>query len=176
MKNKLAVILPTVACVGMAGALAFVLTNQNQDTPEPVQESTAQPMLSYASGLTVIDEDSMESAVQEAINKMGQIAVSYKGQATSENGKDFSCYIANSKANEYDMYIGIYEAGKETDPDTDPLFVSGLMKPGEAFESITLDRTLDPGTYECTLSMTLVADDHQTLKGQALLGYTLEVI
>jgi len=173
MQKKLTVILPLVLCLVLAGALVFVLTNQNSDTAEPVQAASGQPTLSYATGLTVIDEDTMKSAVEEAINKMGQIAVSYQGQATSSNGKDFSCYIANSQANEYDMYIGIYEG--DVDENAEPLFLSGLMRPGEAFESITLDRPLDPGTHECTLSMTLVADDHQTLKGQTLLGYTLVV-
>lgn len=172
---KLTTVVPAVLCVGLAGALVVVVTNQNNAPAEPTQAVAGQPTLSYATGVTVVDEDSMQNAVEEAINKMGQIAVSYQGQAFSENGKDFSCYIANSKANEYDMYIGIYESGKEADPTVPPLFLSGLIKPGEAFETITLTRTLDPGTYDCTLSMTLVDDDHQTLKGQTLLGYTLEV-
>lgn len=175
MQKKLATILPLASCAVLGGALVVVLTKQTAAPTEPVQAAAGQPTLSYATGLTVVDEDSMQSAVEEAINRMGQIAVSYQAQAFSENGKDFSCYIANSQANEYDMYIGIYEAGKESDPTVPPLFLSGLMKPGEAFETITLTRTLDPGTHKCTLSMTLVADDHQTLKGQTLLGYTLEV-
>lgn len=174
MQKKLTVILPLVLCLVLAGALVFVLSNQNNNVAEPVQTATAQPTLDYATGVTVIDEDSMKTAVEEAINKMGQIAVSYQGQAISENGKDFSCYIANSQANEDDMYIGIYE-GEEIDENAEPLFLSGLMKPGEAFESITLNRTLDPGSYECVLSMSLVADDHKTIKGQTLLGYTLIV-
>ncbi len=59
--------------------------------------------------------------------------------------KTFTCYIANSEYNEYDMFIALYT---EISNDAEPLYLSGLMRPGEAFREIALDEALDKGTHD----------------------------
>lgn len=143
-----------------------------QETAEE-EPSKSSPVLSYAEGVTVIDdEDSLQDAVDDMLDSASEsMVVSYKGEAFSEDGENFSCYIANSDANPLDMYIGIY-GGEDL---SDQLFLSGLMRPGEAYEQIKLDHSLEKGTHECTLVMTQVEDDHATLHGQVALGISLTV-
>lgn len=159
----------------LALCLIFVLSifaACQKDEPEE-EESSGNPVLHYAEGTTVIDDDDkLQDKVDEALDKASQsMVVSYKGDAFSEDGKTVSCYIANSDANPLDMYIGIYK-GDELE---DQLFLSGLMRPGQAYEEIELEKTLPKGDHECTLLMTQVEDDHATIHGQVALGITIHV-
>lgn len=151
----------------------FVLAGCQKQAAVEEDEPKSAPVLQYAEGVTVVDdEDSLQDAVDEALDKASQsMVVSYQGEAFSEDGENFSCYIANSDANPLDMYIGIY-AGDDL---SDQLFLSGLMRPGEVFEQIKLDRSLEKGTHSCTLVLTQVEDDHATLHGQVALGIDLTV-
>ncbi len=163
------------ALVALA-ALALALSACGKTEP-PAESSSSSgggiPALRYAEGTTVIDdEDSLQDAVDEAVDKASQnMVVSYQGEAFSEDGENFSCYIANSDANPLDMYIGIYQ-GEDM---SEQLFLSGLMRPGEAFEEIKLDKKLEKGSHDCYLTMTQVEDDHATVHGQVVLGITLTV-
>jgi len=49
---------------------------------------------------------------------------------------------------------------------TDELFLSGLIRPGEAFQSVELNRALDPGTYTIYCVFTQVGEDHATVHTQ----------
>ncbi len=86
--------------------------------------------------------------------------------------KTFTCYIANSEYNEYDMFIALYT---EISNDAEPLYLSGLMRPGEAFREIALDEALDKGTHDVYLVMTQVEDDHSTLHGQSVVTIQMQV-
>ena len=89
-------------------------------------------------------------ALQAAVDQMmkdakNEMVASFQNQAFSEDGKTFTCYIANSEYNEYDMFIALYT---EISNDAEPLYLSGLMRPGEAFREIALDEALDKGTHD----------------------------
>lgn len=157
-----------VLCVVVV-ALAATLRSRNA---EPAADDDG-GAIGYADGVTVVDD---ESALQAAVDKMmedasKEMVASFQNQAFSEDGKTFSCYIANSEYNEYDMFIALYEDLN----DEEPLYLSGLMRPGEAFREITLDEALDQGTHTVYLVMTQVEDDHSTMHGQSVVTIDLTV-
>lgn len=131
------------------------------------KQQAAGPKLKYAEGVTIVDNaDALEKEVNEMFEKASQpgIALNYSNNAVSEDGKTFSCYIANSPNNIYDMYIDIYA----DDAMTDEVFLSGLMRPGEAFREITLDKALPEGENSVTVAFTQVEEDLQTIHAQVL--------
>lgn len=176
------VMIPLIAVVVVLCIVIVVLvvTMQGRSAPvepasEPVEDSGGggNLVLDYAQGVTVVDD---ESALQDAVDKMledanKEMVASYKNQAVSEDGKTFSCYIANSEYNEYDMFIALYKNLN----DEDPIYLSGLLKPGEAFREITLDEALDKGTHTVNLAFTQVEDDHSTMHGQSVVTIDMVV-
>lgn len=168
------VMIPLVAVVVVlcVVVVALVMTLQNQNDAEPAADSGG--AIGYADGVTVVDD---ESALQAAVDQMmkdaeNEMVASFQNQAFSEDGKTFTCYIANSEYNEYDMFIALYT---EISDDAEPLYLSGLMRPGEAFREITLDETLDKGVHDVYLVMTQVEDDHSTLHGQSVVTIQMQV-
>ena len=138
------------------------------------QESDTSPKLSYASeGVTVVDdENALNKAVQEMKEKTKEGAMSlwFKNNAYSADGKNFDCFIGNSQANSYDMFIAIYA----DDAFTDQLYLSGLIRPGERFEKVTLERALEKGTHTVYVAYTQVESDLQTIHAQSLI--TMEFV
>lgn len=126
------------------------------------------PRVGYATDAKVmLDQDSLQAAMDEAMKNArdGNIALMYRNDAFSENGKDFSCYIVNSSSNKYDMFLTIYA----DDALTDQVFLSGLVPPGSGFEQITLDRALGSGSHTVNVVLTQVDTDEagaQVIKHQ----------
>ena len=91
--------------------LAVVLIVFLGRKPETLDTNEADaPKLGYAEGVTVVDDpDALQKAVDEMYAKAaeGTMALEYQNDANSEDGKTFSCYIANAVANSYDMYIDL---------------------------------------------------------------------
>lgn len=165
-------ILPLVGIIGVlcVVVVALVVTMQGRDAAEPAADNGG--VIGYADGVTVVDD---ESALQAAVDKMmedaeNEMVASFQNQAISEDGKTFTCYIANSEYNTYDMFIALY-----TDLSEDPIYLSGLMRPGEAFREITLDKALDKGTHDVSLVLTQVEDDHATIHGQSVVVLEMQV-
>lgn len=126
------------------------------------------PRVGYATEATVmLDQNSLQAAMDAAMEKAkdGNVALLYKNNAYSENGVDFTCYIVNSPANKYDMFLTIY-----ADPQlTDQVFLSGLVPVGSGFEQISLDRALEPGDHTVNVVVTQVDTDEngaQVIKNQ----------
>ncbi len=133
-----------------------------QNGGDPAQ-SAGVPKLAYANeGVTVVDDpDALQKAVDEMYQQVeeGRIALNYQNDAASEDGTNFSCYLGNSPDNRYDAYFVIFA----DDQLTDQLCLTGLIKPGQAFESLTLTRALDKGVHRLYVAMTQVEEDMQTL-------------
>lgn len=131
------------------------------------------PKLGYSAEATVmLDEDSLQAAVDEAIEnaKNNMVALEYQNDAFSTDGKTFSCHIVNSAANLYDMFLTIYADGALTDQ----VFLSQLVPPGSGFKEITLSRALDPGDHTVYVAVTQVTDEdgEQVIKNQVM--HTIE--
>ena len=125
------------------------------------------PKLGYAEGTTVVeDPDALQKAVDEmyAHAAEGGVTLEYKNDARSTDGENFSCYIANAAENRYDMYLQIF-ADSEL---TDQLLLTGLIRPGSAFDNISLEHPLDPGTHRVYVAFTQVEEDLETIHAQVM--------
>jgi len=147
--------------------LAVILVFVMKPGEEPAADApdTGAPKLGYAEGTTVVeDPDALQKAVDEMFKKAaeGNIALEYKNDASSTDGTNFTCYIANAVENSYDMYIQIF-ADQEL---TDQLLLTGLLRPGSALDNITLEHSLDPGTHRVYVAFTQVEEDLETLHAQ----------
>jgi hypothetical protein len=73
-----------------------------------------------------------------------------------------------------DMFIAIY-----TDSTfEDELFLSELLRPGQAFEHITLNRALDTGSHDVVAAFSLVKeeDGQQVIAKQTFVGLRFNVL
>lgn len=149
-------------------ALAVVLITRGTAGDRAAEESSP-PRIGYAEGTTVVDDpDALQAAVDEMLAKAGEpgVGLEYKNDAVSYDGVNFDCYIANAGANQYDMYIDIYADAEMTDE----VFLSELMRPGTAFEKVTLNRALETGNHLVYVAFTQVedVDGEQTIHAQVV--------
>lgn len=167
VRQRTMIILLIVLVVLMAVVLGVVLGRGGlfrdiQDDPTP--------KIGYATEATVmLDENALQAAVDEAMEnaKNGMIALQYQNDAFSTDGKTFSCRIANSPENLYDMFLTIFA----DDNLADQIFLSGLVPPGSGFEEITLDRALEEGDHTVYVAVTQVETDEagaQVIKNQVV--------
>ena len=183
--KKNAWILPVVFAVLLAviAALLVMLLLQGRGTQEAatptadVQTNDSGFKVGYATeGVTAVeDPEELQRAIDEAYAKAQEpgVALSYRNDAMSTNGVDFDCYIGNSTDNAYDMFIDIYADQALTDE----IFLSELLKPGQAFEKITLKHPLDPGTHRVYVAFTQVKveDGEQKIHQQVMITMDFHV-
>jgi hypothetical protein len=140
-----------IAAAIVAAAVIIVVgivLNQPKDTDSGIGYSTEARVL--------LDEESIQAAM-ENINQ-GGIALKYRNNAYSVDGRNFQCYIVNSPANAYDMYLAIY-----ADEDmSDELYLSQLVPPGSGFENIKLEHSLSIGDHLVYVVLTQVKTDEET--------------
>lgn len=159
-----ALVLAAMLLAGCAKAEVVV-----PDEPEPEQNNNVGFRIGYAAdAVTAVDDVTQaQMAVDEMYRQAtageGSVSFSYKNTATSTDGKTFECYIAN--ANTKDIFISIYGDAEFTDE----LFLSQLLKPGQAFETVTLNHALEPGKHQVFVTNYLVEeqDGEQVLTGEA---------
>jgi len=156
--------------VAVALSLSVLTGCGKKTAEEPEAEAKGNGLLiGYASeGVIALDENSLQSAVDKAFSEANDpdhmITLNYQNNAYSSNGIDFQCYIGN--ANTVDMFVAIYG-----DRDfTDELYVSQLLRPGTAFESITLNHELPIGQNEvyCAFTKVKEVDGEQVITGQRI--------
>lgn len=138
------------------------------------KQEEEKPKIGYAEGVTVVeDPDAFQKAVDEMYDKAAQpgVGLEYKNDAFSTDGEKFECYIANAASNQYDMYIQIFSDSELTDQ----LFLSQLLRPGTAFDNITLEHKLDSGDHKVYVAFTQVEDDQQTIHAQVMVTMDFHV-
>ena len=162
--NKAVIIIAAAVIIAVAiVAAAFIVLSGGKDGSDD-------GIIGYATEAKVmLDQDSLQAAMDEAMANArdGNVGLMYKNDAFSDDGVNFECYIANSSANAYDMFLTIY-ADLEL---TDQIFLSGLVPPGSGFERITLNRPLDEGDHTVYVSLTQVDIDEngqQVIKNQVI--------
>ncbi len=113
--------------------------------------------IGYEENVIATDPETLQAAVDELYEKAAEseIALQYKDTAISNDGQRFSCYLANSEKNRYDMFFAIYADSALSDQ----LFLSKLLRPGTRLEEIELERVLEPGTHTGYVVYTQVEDD-----------------
>ena len=174
--NRLIIILLLVIILLLCAVVGiFLLRGDNSGAAQSVTvDGTGTARLKYAeAGVVALDQQSLQDAINAAAQKAaeGMIALDYKNIGVSEDGKTFICSLGNSNANSYDMYIDIYaDVGLE-----DQLFLSDLIRPGEKFEKIELNRALDPGVHQVYCAFTQVEPDLETIHGQTIVTLDFKV-
>jgi hypothetical protein len=144
---------------------------------EEAEEKTGGLALDYATQGVVAteDPDALQKAYDQAVEnaQKGMIALNYRNDAFSTDGKTFSCYIGNSPSNADDLFLSIY-ADAEC---TDELFMGQLLRPGTAYETVELNRALEPGDHMVYVPHTLirVVDGEQMISGQAVVTLDFHV-
>lgn len=141
------------------------------------EEKQSGLILDYASEGVVEMEDpaSLQKAFDEAKKAAqdGMFGLNYRNDAYSTDGKTFSCHIGNSRQNADDIFIAIY-----ADPEcTDELYISQLLRPGTAYETIELNRALEPGDHTVYVPHTKIRliDGVQTIVGQVVITMDFHV-
>ena len=167
--NKLTVAVVALAAVVAvsAGAIIDAINRNNDGDNVTVVNGMA---VDYdANAKVFLDQGSLQAAMDEALRNAQQrnVALHYRNDASSKDGQTFECYIANSSGNLYDMFLTICADSEMKDE----LFLSKLLRPGTGYDSITLNRALEPGNHTVYVAVTLVetaANGAQTIKAQAL--------
>ena len=161
-----------LSAVLVCAMLLCTLTGCGAAQPPPEENSGLK--IGYATeGVTATeDEDALQKAVDEMYKKAaeGSVALEFKNTAISKDGVNFELYLANSESNSYDMFLAIYSDAALTDQ----LFLSGLLRPGTAFSTITLDHALESGTHTVYVVHTQVEEDLETIHAQVVI--TMEFI
>lgn len=166
------IVLLVLLIVAMVGVIVALL---NRPSETRVAESQTGNALGYAEGVTVVeDPDALQKAVDEMYEEAakGGVTLEYKNGASSTDGETFECYIANAVENGYDMYIDIYADAALTDH----LFLSGLIRPGQAFDNIRLEHKLDPGDHQVYVAFTQVEEDLATIHAQVMVTMDFTVV
>jgi len=165
----------------MALILLLAAGCAKKETAKEVPEEPAPDrslVIGYAEqGVTVVeDPNALEKEIEEMLKQASEpgIALSYKNDAVSEDGINFSCYIANSTDNKYDMFIQIFA----DEAYQDEVFLSQLIRPGQAFESLTLEHALPKGDTRCYVAFTQVetVDGEQSVHAQTFFTMDFHVI
>lgn len=119
--------------------------------------------LKYATnGVALLDDNGVYDTLEP-----NSIALEFKNDAFSNDGKTFACYLGNSALNEYDMFVAIYADAELTDE----LCVTDMVPPGSGFEELTLDKELPEGDHRVYVAFTQMEDPH-TIHAQTI--YTMD--
>lgn len=170
---RIVILILSVLLAAAVGVLVYLLLRKPPAAEEVKRMGYAEGAV-VETGVTVVDEDSLQDAADFLFlnDDTSEIALEYRNNPKSNDGKNFVCHIANAADNVYDMYIAVY-----SDSDcTDELFRSDRLTPGTALDSLTLARTLEPGGHELTVAFIQVEDGEETVHAQTLITMDFTVL
>lgn len=170
-KRRLPLVLILIIIIVLLAAAAVVLAvgkfgGGGQPDEEPLSDANA-PQIGYEDGLTALDGDTLQEAV-DRMNELaaeGGIPLEFQNDAVSPDGEKVECYIANPTKSRYDMYIQIFSDAELTDQ----LYLSKLIPPGKALRTLYLEKRLEAGTHRVFVVLCQVEDDHATIHQQAVI-------
>lgn len=158
-----------IACMGviivLLGAVVVLLLGRGSDVVEQPEEEKRN---------VVVNEENIEEVLENMTEKdkvrPGRYQVTMNstwrfadGSSPSENA-----YVENVATNTNDVYFDLMLA------DTGEVILESPLIPiGSYMKNITLDKDLDPGTYNCVLVYHLVDEDQNTL---STLNMTVTVV
>lgn len=163
-------ILLIIALVGAVLFLALRKGSGGGSSEEPTTSASRE--LTYEGGV-VTSGNGLQDAVDEMYSKAaeGYASLEYQNDIISTDGEHFTCYIANSLQNRYDMFVTIY-----ADEDLkNEVYLSGLIPIGSAMNQFTSEKKLEKGEYSGTLVMTQVESDNATMHAQVSYTVTIKV-
>lgn len=170
-KLTIAIVALIVVIIAATAVIVDVTLRGKDPGDAPVSEGLT---IGYATDASVfLDEKSLQAAMDEALRNAAErnVALWYQNEAYSTDGVTFTCYIGNSGANLYDMFLTIFADAELTDQ----VYMSQLIRPGSGFERIKLSHALEPGAHTMYVAATLVetgSDGTQVIKSQVI--HTIE--
>lgn len=158
----------------VVGILVFLLANKEGSQPvdSANSEGPSGGALQYEASIILDDPKSLQDSINEMRAKAeeGQMVLEMKHQAFSKDGQNFTCYLANAKENNYDMYMIFY-----LDETQEEIYRTGLIPLGARIETFTLEESLEKGIHEITIVFCQVEDDMETLHAKVNVGLQLVV-
>lgn len=126
----------------------------------------------YESNIILDDPETLQDEYDKMVEKAkeGRMALEMKTVASSDDGKNFICYLGNAKSNSYDMYMVLY-----LDSTQEEIYRTGLLPVGSRIESFELEKALEPGEHTATIVYNQVEDDGVTVHAQVNVGLDLVV-
>lgn len=100
----------------------------------------------------------------------GYMNLNMKLEALSQDGENFTCYIANSPHNDHDMYFELVD-----DSDGEVIYKSNLIPIGYRIEEFKSSRKYDSGTYPVTVNFYQMEEDHATVYSEVASALNLIV-
>ena len=180
-------LLMVASLCGCGGTISLKKIFGADGEEKEVVENPPSPIgaLSWATGegVTIVeDEESLNERVRELYEAASGegIELEYKNEAYSTDGKTFACYIGNSSSSHFPMFITIYADSTYQEE----LFVSGLIKPGQAFNQVTLTRPLTEPKTTLPICYTQVFEPHTegndtddfTIRAQTVITLNFNVV
>ena len=177
-KNKRLWIILAIVVVLLIAVIAVLvvalLKKGNESNAQQASENigNGSAVYEYESSAVATDPVTLQELYDKMLEeaKEGTMALEMQTEASSSNGTDFACYIANAVNNKYDMFVVIYN-----DETQEEIYRSGLIPVGSRIESFTSSKKFKPGTYVGTIVYNQVEDDHATIHVQVNLGLNLNV-
>lgn len=165
----LIIIIVLLAAVAVVLAMGKFGGDQKPNAENAGENGT--PLLGYEEGVTALDGDALQQAVDEAYAEAAKqgVAMEYQNDATSKDGYKVECYIGNPDFSGYDVYLQVFADAEMTEQ----LYLSRLIPPGKALREMNLEKKLQAGKHRVVLVYTQVEDDHATLYQQA--AVTLDI-
>ena len=99
------------------------------------------------------DEDESEGVPLHYVVTMSSTWEFEDGQTASKNA-----YVKNSESNETDVYFDVVRNDTQ-----ETIYQSPVLPLGAELDKIVLDKDLDAGDYECTLTYYLIDDEQNVL-------------
>jgi hypothetical protein len=171
-KKSVILIIVIILLLAVIGVLVWMVIHPKTVVEESVttESSGESDEIAYDTGVVAVDEESLQKAVDDMMAKSGTMALDMKVSATSDDGTNFQCNIANSSRNSFDMYMILY-----LDETQEEIYRSGLIPVGKKIDHFATSRPLEAGSHDCTLTYVQVEDDHKTTHATLSVGLTLTV-
>lgn len=173
MGQKKQRVIVTVLIIAVAAAICLIGVLLWQiNRPKETGTEVGMNGNKYEASVILDDPVTLQDKVNEMIEKAaeGNIALKMQVTASSADGENFSCLLANSEANSYDSYLVLY-----LDETQEEIYRTGLIPVGGRIETFTTTRKLSPGSHSCTLVFNQVEEDGETLHSQVNVGLDLIV-
>lgn len=165
-KKLIIVLLMFVVVAAVIGAIVIIKIKGDSDSDKE------DGILEYEANVIVDDPADFQAAMDEMAEKAkeGQMSLHMQTEAYSKDGKTFSCFLANSEKNNYDMFMVFYD-----DETQEEIYRTGLIPIGARIEEFVLEKPLTEGNHSITIVFNQVEEDKKTIHSQVNVGLTLIV-
>ncbi len=160
--NKLLIIIFITALIIIIALIGIILgmmhSRNSVNGIESSEEKEKRPVVIVAENAEEAAEQILNQTEAEGIPMHYQVTMNSTWEFEDGASESKNAYVANSKDNETAVYFDVIRNDtKET------IYQSPVIPVGQDLSRITLDKDLDAGNYECTLTYYLIDDEQNIL-------------